>query len=113
MVALCKATAVPVRYVSGHLLGEAGGSHAWVEVLVPDRHGARAYAGRWVPGHGPYHRSGLTRSGLDEHHVVVGAGGCAGSERRRQPQVEAGVDDRQPVTVLGPAGRLSLQPLLQ
>jgi transglutaminase-like putative cysteine protease len=43
VVALCRAAAVPVRYVSGHLLGEAGGSHAWVEVLVPDRHGARAF----------------------------------------------------------------------
>jgi transglutaminase-like putative cysteine protease len=43
VVALCRAAAVPVRYVSGHLLGEAGGSHAWVEVLVPDGRGARAY----------------------------------------------------------------------
>ena len=35
---------VPARYVSGHLLGE-GGTHAWVEVLVP--HGA-AGPGRCV-----------------------------------------------------------------
>ncbi|HYN17041.1 MAG TPA: transglutaminase family protein [Actinomycetes bacterium] len=27
---------MPTRYVSGHRLGE-GGTHAWVEVLVPDR----------------------------------------------------------------------------
>jgi transglutaminase-like putative cysteine protease len=46
VVALCRAAAVPVRYVSGHLLGEPGGSHAWVEVLVPDGqdgHRARAF----------------------------------------------------------------------
>lgn len=34
MVALCRAAGLPARYVSGHLLGE-GGSHAWVEVLLP------------------------------------------------------------------------------
>src|SRR5215470_13547260 len=44
--ALDRAAAVPVRYVSGRLLGEPGGSHAWVEVLVPDGqdgHRARAF----------------------------------------------------------------------
>ena len=36
---------VPARYVSGHLLGEQGGSHAWVEVLVADgRNPGRARA---------------------------------------------------------------------
>lgn len=35
MLALCRLCRLPARYVSGHLLGE-GGSHAWVEVLVPD-----------------------------------------------------------------------------
>jgi transglutaminase-like putative cysteine protease len=34
MLALCRAAGLPARYVSGHLLGE-GGTHAWVEVLVP------------------------------------------------------------------------------
>jgi transglutaminase-like putative cysteine protease len=34
MVALCRLCDLPARYVSGHLLGE-GGTHAWVEVLVP------------------------------------------------------------------------------
>ena len=34
MLALCHLLAVPARYVSGHLLGQ-GGTHAWVEVLVP------------------------------------------------------------------------------
>ncbi len=34
MLALCRLCTLPARYVSGHLVGE-GGSHAWVEVLVP------------------------------------------------------------------------------
>jgi transglutaminase-like putative cysteine protease len=34
MLALCHLCALPARYVSGHMLGE-GGTHAWVEVLVP------------------------------------------------------------------------------
>ncbi|SDZ19169.1 Transglutaminase-like enzyme, putative cysteine protease [Amycolatopsis xylanica] len=55
MLALCHLAGLPARYVSGHLLGQ-GGTHAWVEVLVPDRdqavavafdpcHGRRAHAG--------------------------------------------------------------------
>ena len=43
MIALCRAAGLPARYVSGHLLGE-GGTHAWVEVVVADRRGARAVA---------------------------------------------------------------------
>lgn len=34
MLALCRLCTLPARYVSGHLLGE-GGTHAWVEVLLP------------------------------------------------------------------------------
>lgn len=34
MLALCRLCGLPARYVSGHLLGE-GGTHAWVEVLLP------------------------------------------------------------------------------
>jgi transglutaminase-like putative cysteine protease len=34
MLALCRLCGLPARYVSGHLLGE-GGTHAWVEVLIP------------------------------------------------------------------------------
>jgi transglutaminase-like putative cysteine protease len=44
LLAVCRAAGVPARYVSGHLLGQAGGSHAWVEVLVRDGAGARAVA---------------------------------------------------------------------
>jgi transglutaminase-like putative cysteine protease len=41
MLAMCHVLGLPARYVSGHLLGQ-GGTHAWVEVLVPA--GAEAMA---------------------------------------------------------------------
>jgi transglutaminase-like putative cysteine protease len=44
MLTVCRLAGIPARYVSGHLLGEQGGSHAWVEVLVPDGLRARALA---------------------------------------------------------------------
>ncbi|HST66250.1 MAG TPA: transglutaminase family protein [Mycobacteriales bacterium] len=44
MITVCRLAGIPARYVSGHLLGERGGSHAWVEVLVPGAGGARALA---------------------------------------------------------------------
>lgn len=34
MITLCRLVGVPARYVSGHLLGE-GGTHGWVEAVVP------------------------------------------------------------------------------
>jgi transglutaminase-like putative cysteine protease len=34
MLAVCHLAGLPARYVSGHLLGQ-GGTHAWVEVIVP------------------------------------------------------------------------------
>jgi transglutaminase-like putative cysteine protease len=34
MLAICRAVKLPARYVSGHMVAE-GGSHAWVEVLLP------------------------------------------------------------------------------
>ncbi len=41
MLALCRSCGLPARYVSGHVLGE-GGTHAWVEVLVPHPQDAKA-----------------------------------------------------------------------
>jgi transglutaminase-like putative cysteine protease len=38
MLAICHAAGIPARYVSGHMLGE-GGSHAWVETLLPEAGG--------------------------------------------------------------------------
>ena len=38
-LSICRAAGLPARYVSGHMLGE-GGSHAWLEMIVPDKTGA-------------------------------------------------------------------------
>ena len=43
MLALCHLLRLPARYVSGHLLGQ-GGTHAWVEVIVPRAGHAEAIA---------------------------------------------------------------------
>lgn len=43
MIAMCRQLGIPARYVSGHLLGE-GGTHAWVEVIVPHGDAARGVA---------------------------------------------------------------------
>jgi transglutaminase-like putative cysteine protease len=43
MLAMCRCAGLAARYVSGHMLGE-GGSHAWVEVLLPDGESYRAVA---------------------------------------------------------------------
>ncbi len=62
MVALCRAAGIPACYVSGHMLGE-GGSHAWTEVLLPERGGYAAY------GFDPTNRR---LPGLDYLTVAVG-----------------------------------------
>jgi transglutaminase-like putative cysteine protease len=49
MLALCRLLNLPARYVSGHLVGE-GGTHAWVEVLLPaPRESVEVLA--WDPTH--------------------------------------------------------------
>lgn len=64
MLALCRLCGLPARYVSGHLLGE-GGSHAWVEVLVPLPGGQGYAALPFDPTHG-------NRPGLNYITVAVG-----------------------------------------
>lgn len=67
MLAVCRLCGLPARYVSGHLLGE-GGTHAWVEVLIPDPDrpaGAGAVAYPFDPTHG-------TRPGLNYITIAVG-----------------------------------------
>jgi transglutaminase-like putative cysteine protease len=49
MLALCHVVGLPARYVSGHLIGQ-GGTHAWVEVVVPRR--SEAVALPFDPTHG-------------------------------------------------------------
>ncbi|MGI8564416.1 MAG: transglutaminase family protein [Candidatus Dormibacter sp.] len=51
MLALCRLLRLPARYVSGHLLGE-GGTHAWVEALVPSLGAGPAAAYGFDPTHG-------------------------------------------------------------
>ena len=43
MLAVLRAAGIACRYVSGHLVGE-GGTHAWVELVLPDRRAARTIA---------------------------------------------------------------------
>jgi transglutaminase-like putative cysteine protease len=83
MLAVCRAAGVPARYVSGHLLGQPGGSHAWVEVLVRDGHRARALAvdpssgGRAGPRHLP------VAVGRDYADVAPVSGVYSGTARGR------------------------------
>lgn len=57
MIAICRALGLPARYVSGHMLGE-GGTHAWVEVLLPDAERGGYMARPFDPTHG--REAGLT-----------------------------------------------------
>ncbi len=65
MLTLCRLCRLPARYISGHLLGE-GGTHAWVEVLLPapDRPG-QAIALALDPTHG---------CETDLHYITVAIG---------------------------------------
>jgi transglutaminase-like putative cysteine protease len=64
MLAICRASGLAARYVSGHLLGE-GGTHAWVEVIGPPLADGRSP----VWGFDPTHRRTTTSS-----YVFVAAG---------------------------------------
>lgn len=66
MLAVCRACGLPSRYVSGHLLGQ-GGTHAWVEVVLPAEDGTGdAIAHAFDPTH-------ASRGGLGYVTVAVGA----------------------------------------
>jgi transglutaminase-like putative cysteine protease len=65
MLSVCRACDLPARYVSGHLVGE-GGSHAWVEVVLPANDGTReAIAWTFDPTH-------AGRGGLNYLAIAVG-----------------------------------------
>jgi transglutaminase-like putative cysteine protease len=66
MLALCRACGLPSRYVSGHLLGQ-GGTHAWVEVVLPAYDGT---GGAIAHAFDPTHAS---QGGLGHVTVAVGA----------------------------------------
>jgi transglutaminase-like putative cysteine protease len=66
MLAVCRACGLPSRYVSGHLLGQ-GGTHAWVEVVLPTDDGTGdAIAWTFDPTH-------ASRGGLG--HLTIAVGG--------------------------------------
>lgn len=66
MLSVCRACGLPARYVSGHLVGQ-GGTHAWVEVVLPIGDGTgEAIAHAFDPTH-------ASRGGLGYVSVAVGA----------------------------------------
>ena len=65
MLSVCRACQLPARYVSGHLIGE-GGTHAWVEVVLPIHDGTGdAVAWAFDPTH-------ASRGGLNYVTIAVG-----------------------------------------
>jgi len=65
MLAISRACGLPSRYVSGHLLGQ-GGTHAWVEVILPANDGT---------GEGiayPFDPTQATKAGLSYVTIAVG-----------------------------------------
>jgi transglutaminase-like putative cysteine protease len=66
MLAICRSAELPARYVSGHLVGQ-GGTHAWVEVVLPIGDGTGdAIAWAFDPTH-------ASRGGLEYVTIAVGA----------------------------------------
>jgi transglutaminase-like putative cysteine protease len=65
MLALCRACGLPARYVSGHLVGQ-GGTHAWVEVVLPTNDGT-GDAIAW-----PFDPTHASRGGLGYVTIAVG-----------------------------------------
>jgi transglutaminase-like putative cysteine protease len=82
MLALCHLTGLPARYVSGHLLGQ-GGTHAWVEVLVP--HGDQAEARAFDPCNGRRAGNGYVTiaTGRDYGDVAPTSGSYVGTSASR------------------------------
>ena len=64
MLAICRAAGLPSRYVSGHMIGQ-GGTHAWVEVVLPAEGGRDAVAWAFDPTH-------ASRVGLGYLTIAVG-----------------------------------------
>jgi transglutaminase-like putative cysteine protease len=66
MLAVCRSAELPARYVSGHLVGQ-GGTHAWVEVVLPVGDGT-GDAIAW-----PFDPTHASRGGLEQVTIAVGA----------------------------------------
>jgi transglutaminase-like putative cysteine protease len=82
MLAICHLVGLPARYVSGHLLGQ-GGTHAWVEVVVPRPPDAIAVA--FDPCNGKLAASGYltVATGRDYSDVAPTSGSYVGSSSSR------------------------------
>ena len=82
MLALCHLLGLPARYVSGHLLGQ-GGTHAWVEVIVPRAGHAEAIA--FDPCHGRRTDGGYVTvaTGRDYADVAPTSGSYVGTSPGR------------------------------
>jgi transglutaminase-like putative cysteine protease len=82
MLALCHLLGQPARYVSGHLLGQ-GGTHAWVEVIVPRERDAVAIG--FDPCNGRRAGSGyvVVATGRDYRDVAPASGSYVGSSPGR------------------------------
>lgn len=94
MLALCRACHLPARYVSGHLLGE-GGSHAWVEVVLPTHDGTGdAIASTFDPTH-------AGKGGLNYVTIAVGGdyGDVAPTSGTYQASVRGRLQTRKRVTL--------------
>jgi transglutaminase-like putative cysteine protease len=64
MLAVCRAAGLPSRYASGHMVGH-GGTHAWVEIVLPATGGRDAIAWAFDPTH-------ASRVGLGYVTIAVG-----------------------------------------
>lgn len=81
-LAICRAAGVPARYVSGHLLGDSG-THAWIEVLVPDGDWAGAVAFDPCNGGRAGSRHLPVAAGRDYADVAPTSGRFAGTAQGR------------------------------
>jgi transglutaminase-like putative cysteine protease len=82
MLALCHLLGLPARYVSGHLLGQ-GGTHAWVEVIVPRAGHAEAVAFDPCNGHRTDGGYVTVATGRDYSDVAPTSGSYVGASPGR------------------------------
>ncbi len=82
MLALCHLLRLPARYVSGHLLGQ-GGTHAWVEVIVPRADHAEAIAFDPCNGHRTDGGYVTVATGRDYSDVAPTSGSYVGTSAGR------------------------------
>ncbi len=82
MLAVCRLLGQPARYVSGHLVGQ-GGTHAWVEVIVPRAGRAEAVAFDPCNGRRTDGRYVTVATGRDYADVAPTSGSYVGASAGR------------------------------